>query len=305
MNSATVSAFTTVEFAVAGAGALGVQTFVVLLLLFASNDSHINAKEPPIVKEVPMKVAPVLDDAPLLKLGGKKVAAKLPKEWQKPVAVKREVAASQPSPDADVNKTDKLPETDLAKPDAQAPKTDAEVAKDPTDLTDASPDAKPDDEAPEKGHADGHKDGTETDPLKARQVNLYRAKIAGWFSARFKQPVGAVPCEELGKLRASVTASVGGDRSVTGYSISGPSGNAAFDARVRQTMESVKGQQLPPPPPLYPDILGSTVFPVFAGQKQKCAGSVTPPKSGGGGDDKAPDKPKPPAPAPPELPEGD
>ena len=30
------------------------------------------------------------------------------------------------------------------------------------------------------------KEGTETDPLKARAVDLYRAKIAGWFSSRFR-----------------------------------------------------------------------------------------------------------------------
>jgi len=30
------------------------------------------------------------------------------------------------------------------------------------------------------------------------------------------------------------------------------------------------GQQLPPPPPLYPDILGSTVHPSFSGANAPC-----------------------------------
>ena len=67
-----------------------------------------------------------------------------------------------------------------------------------------------------------------------------------------------------------MSASVGPDRTVAGYSISRASGNAAFDARVKSTMDGAVGQQLPPPPPLYPDIIGSTVFPTFLGKGQKC-----------------------------------
>ena len=95
-------------------------------------------------------------------------------------------------------------------------------------------------------------------------------KILGWFNARFRPPVGQIPCEDLKKLSAAVSVSVGGDRSVAGFSLARASGNPVFDAKVSATMNSIVGQQLPPPPPLYPDILGSTVTPVFSGRGVKC-----------------------------------
>jgi len=116
-----------------------------------------------------------------------------------------------------------------------------------------------------EGAADGVKEGTETDPLKARAVSQYAAKISAWFNARFSQPT-EVPCDELKKLRASVSVSVSGERTVGGFNVGRPSGNAAFDERVRSTMERVRGEELPPPPPLYPDILGATVAVGFQGR---------------------------------------
>jgi hypothetical protein len=35
-------------------------------------------------------------------------------------------------------------------------------------------------------------------------------------------------------------------------------------------MDNAVGQELPPPPPLYPDILGSTVTPRFSGANAQC-----------------------------------
>ena len=39
-----------------------------------------------------------------------------------------------------------------------------------------------------------------------------------------------------------------------------------FDAKVQSTMAAIIGQQLPPPPPLYPDILETVVYPAFHGK---------------------------------------
>ena len=96
-------------------------------------------------------------------------------------------------------------------------------------------------------------------------MSQYQQKIRAWFNARFKQPT-EIPCEELKKLRASVSVSVSGERTVSGSSFGRPSGNAVFDERVRSTMDRVRGEELPPPPPLYPDILGGNVPITFQGQ---------------------------------------
>ena len=201
---------------------------------------------------------------PLLKLGGKKkMRAKLPDMWKKNPPVQRFEAKSAPSPMA--KKTpEAIPTTPVAELDAQAPPPDAEIAKvvDENLLDAGPPDAEPTVEG--EGTPDGVKEGTETDPLKGRAVSLYRMKILAWFNARFRQP--DIPCEELKGLNAGVAATVGGDRTVTGYSLTRPSGNPVFDAKVQSTMAGIVGQQLPPPPPLYPEILQGVVTPAFQGK---------------------------------------
>lgn len=242
--------------------------FFVLLVVAGENASRVRSAEPPPPAAMPISVKPVLDDLPLLKLGGKKVKAKLPEMWKKQPPVQRFEAASAPSP-----KAGKTPEAitsaPLAKPDAAAPPPDAEVAKEVDQvLLDAGPDAAPTVEG--EGSPDGVKEGTEADPLKARAVSQYLGRILGWFNARFRPPEGEIPCAELKKLSAAVAAQVGPDRRVTGYSITRPSGNPVFDERVKSTMDRIVGEELPPPPPLYPDILGATVSPRFSGSNAQC-----------------------------------
>jgi hypothetical protein len=266
---APTSIFTPGQIGAALFVGVGVQVaFFTLLLLAGEAKGGISAEAPAPRLEVPMKVNPVLDDLPLLKLGGKKMKAKLPDMWQKNPPVQRFEAKSAPSPEAGKEVKD-IPDSAVAEKDAEAPAPDAEVAKEVDQvLLDAGPEADPTVEG--EGSPDGVKEGTETDPLKARAVSQYMARILGWFNARFSPPVGQIPCDELKGLSTAVAATVGGDRSVSGYSITRPSGNATFDAKVRATMDSIVGQQLPPPPPLYPDILGATVSPVFSGRGAKC-----------------------------------
>lgn len=264
---AHVSAFSSREIGLAAAGAALVEiALFVLLAVAGSSRTHIHAQAAPAPSEIPIAVKPVLDYAPLLKLGSKHVHYKLPDMWRKPKPVKRYEEKSAPSPLA--KKTpDAIPTAPVATADAEAPPPDAALAKQVDQLIDAGPQKVAN--LNTKGAADGVKNGTETDPLKARAVSLYRAKIIGWFDARFRVPVGQIPCATLKTLSSAVSASVSSDRTVTGYSVARASGNALFDARVKSAMEAAKGQQVPPPPPLYPQILPPTISLYFTG-KGKC-----------------------------------
>ncbi len=257
------------EVALATAATAAVLSAFFALLIFAGqNRTQVPRKEQPEDKLVPMAVRPVLDDLPLLKLGGKKLRPKLPDMWRKNPPVQRFEAASAPSPKA-AKTPDALPESPLAKADAAAPPPDAEIAKHVDQvLLDAGPNAAPTVEG--EGAADGVKQGTETDPLKARAVSQYQSKLLAWFDVRFRPPDSGIPCAEVKKLGASVSVQVGPDRRVTGYALGGSSGNPIFDERVRSTMDRIVGEELPPPPPLYPDILNQN-FPVrFSGKKAPC-----------------------------------
>ena len=259
------------EIALAFLLAFLVEAGILLIWIYAgAGSAHVNAAPLEGPKEIPIKVKPVMDDLPLLKLGGKK-KAKLPDMWKKQAPVQRFEESSAPSAKASKSPA-AIPSTKLTPIDASAPPPDAETAKQvDQQLTDAAPATKPTVEG--EGTADGVKEGTEADPLKARAVSAYRAKLSGWFNARFRPPeapADKAACEELRKLGASVVVSVSGDRTVAGYSVGKPSGNAAFDERVRTMLDGTKGETLPPPPPLYPDILGESLPLYLSGQKIKC-----------------------------------
>ncbi len=269
MSTATFeSAFKGREVAQAVVLSVLVEGLLLLLWIYAGmGSSHVKAAALDVPREVPISVKPVMDELPLLKLGGKK-KAKLPDMWKKQAAVQRFEESSAPSAKASPS-PEAIPTSKLAAADASAPPPDAETAKEVDQvLTDAAPEAAPTVEG--EGTADGVKEGTEADPLKARAVSAYRGKIIAWFNARFQQPLGEVPCAELKQLRATVAVTIGGDRSVSGYALARPSGNPAYDSRVRSTMDRVRGELLPPPPPLYPDILNSSEVVTFSGQGVKC-----------------------------------
>jgi hypothetical protein len=266
-----VRSFLPSEVIVAAGAAVIIEALLAILVVTATNHARIRPREDAVAEPEPIAVKPVLDDVPLLKLGSKKMRAKLPDMWMKKPPIKRYEAASAPSPKAEAIK-EKIPETPLVKPNAEAPPPDAAIAKKVEEVTHPPDAGRPkkvaEQNLPTEGAEDGVKEGTETDPLKAFAVSQYRSKISAWFNARFKKPT-EIPCEELKKLRASVSASVGGERTVTGYSISKPSGNETFDARVKSTLDGIvsSGIELPPPPPNYSDILGTSLavsFHVFS-----------------------------------------
>lgn len=225
----------------------------------------------PIPSSAPVKVVPVIDlDAPLLKLGGTPDATKLPDRWIKKgqkarVEKKAHVStAAEKTPEA--APPPDLPVAQKAEP---PPPKDAEETK-KVDVP-IAPTAEPvaPSNVPVVGHADGVAEGTETDPLKARAVDLYRARIVAWFSGRFRVTGSGLPPEELVKPRVGATVSIGPDRAVTGYSLR-PSGNATFDAAARAALESAKGQALPPPPENYPDIVQSQIQLTFVCKEHRC-----------------------------------
>jgi TonB C terminal len=268
VSSAAEPVYKAREVALAVVLAFLVEAALLLLWIYGgSGDLHVRAAafEPP--REIPIAVKPVIDETPLLKLGGKK-KAKLPDMWKKQAPVQRFEESSAPSAKASKS-PEALPSSKLAPLDASAPPPDAETAKEvDQQLTDAAPDAEPTVEG--EGAADGVKEGTETDPLKARALSAYHAKLQGWFNARFRPPSEGAPCDELKKLFASVVVSVNADRSVGAYSLVKPSGNGAFDSSVSAMLDGARGEQLPPPPPLYPDILGQSLPLRLSGQNAKC-----------------------------------
>src|SRR6187402_526675 len=202
-----------------------------LVIVAGQNRTKVVAHEAEVKEEVPIAVKPVMDDLPLLKLGSKKVKAKLPDMWTKQAPVQRFEESSAPSPKA-AKTPEAIPTSPLAKADAAAPPPDAAIAKVvDQELTDAAP-PKDEPNLPTEGAADGVKNGTETDPLKARALDLYRVKIIGWFQARFHPPTD-LPCDVLHGLSAGASISVGPDRTITSATLSRASNNGAFDGKVK------------------------------------------------------------------------
>ncbi|NRA33358.1 MAG: hypothetical protein HRU17_08455 [Polyangiaceae bacterium] len=257
-----------------------------LLILMGSADSgaSIAPEKEPEKALVPIQITPVVDETPLLKLGSKK-KPKLPSMWRrKPTPKKLFEEVSAPAENAE-DDPEELPTSRLAELDEEAPPPDASIVKElDEDVPEVDASAEDPEELSEDGDEMGVEEGTETDPLKARVVSLYRMKIIGWFNRRFRIPDTKIPCAELKSLRAPVAVAVNSQRAVASYTIKS-SGNAIFDARVRASMDATIGQQLPPPPPKYPDILGTTVQPVFNGLQAKCKVAAVPPAA----------RPKPPA----------
>jgi hypothetical protein len=220
---------------------------------------------------IPVKIVPVLDmDAPLLKLGGAPNRYKLPDRWVKQTLKPRVEQKAFVSTKASKREHDIPPhDVPLAPASVKPPPSNAEIAKQVDTPVAAVVDAGPVANVSEVGHADGVREGTETDPLKGRAVDLYRAKIAAWFSGRFRVSGSGLPKAELTKYRVGAEVSVAADHTVIGYTLV-PSGNAAFDAAARATLEGAKGQQLPPPPENYPDVAQREIHITFVCRENRC-----------------------------------
>lgn len=243
--------------------ALGVQGAAAIALRGVQAVPHADLTDDN-AKPVAVSITPMVDeDLPALKLGGKRDPTKLPDMWRAPAPVQRHEATAQPSDKARAT-AEAIPSARVS--DAGAPPPDAALARAVDPMLATPPDAAAAPNLPTEGSPDGVKDGTETDPLKAHAVSLYKARLDGWFSSRFTSVRGRIPFDELAKLRADVRVTVADDRTVAGFAIVKPSGNATFDDALRATLAGLQSShaELPPPPPLYPDILGQTLRLSFA-----------------------------------------
>jgi TonB C terminal len=252
----TAASFSLPEIAMATCLALAAQTGS-LLLLRTGGGSALRADISD-ENRLPMAVAitPIADDLPLLKLGSKRQPGKLPDRWLAPKPVQRSQAASFPSPRAEA-KPEAIPTAPVADAGQKPPPPDAELVKQ-SDLIAAVPDSGLTAVSNVLGSPDGVKEGTETDPLKAHAVSLYKAKLEAWFRAKFHIR-GKIPFDKLKDLRATANVSISSDRTVGGYTIARPSGDPTFDSQLRAALDSAKGAEIPPPPPMYPDVLGETL----------------------------------------------
>lgn len=220
---------------------------------------------------VPVRVVPVVDlDAPLLKLGGAIDPNKLPDRWQKPKAKPRAEEKAFVTPKAGQSASD-IPSArvPVASASAKPPPPDAEITKKVDTELQEVPDAGKVATLNTPGASDGVKEGTEADPLKARAVDLYRQRIIAWFSSRFRVSGSGLSQEQLQKLRASATVELSADRHVASYVLRS-SGNEAFDAAARRTLDGAKGEAIPPPPENYPDTVQSSISLTFVCKENRC-----------------------------------
>lgn len=251
--------------------AANVQAGAVLLLRLSNLHKPAQVAEIDTGTAVPVKVIPVLDlDAPTLKLGGKRDHAKLPDRWLRPKVKRRAKREAFLSTKAEKTEEAIPPkEVEKAKAATPPPPPDVEVAKDVETPVEVPKEETPPANVDVKGHEDGSKDGKEMDPLKARAVDLYREKIRGWFSRRFRVNGSGLSPEEIVKYRVSATVTLANGRSVANYSIV-PCGQAAFNNAARKALDSAKGEELPPPPENYPDIQQSQISLTFTCTPERC-----------------------------------
>jgi len=203
-----------------------------------------------------VSITPMLDDAPPLRLGAPPVPRKLPDRWMAPKPAEKP-APAPPSPT-----TPTKPLVSAKADTLDAGKAAPEHPREPFPLTDLAvtvPEAGPAPASTVVGSPDGIKEGTETDPLKAHATDLYKAQLTGWFKSRFSIR-GKIPFDVLKDLRAGVRVNIGEDRTVTGFTIVEPSGNATFDAELNSALAAIvsSGADVPAPPPMYPDVLSKS-----------------------------------------------
>jgi hypothetical protein len=270
MSASALSDVRASELSISVALALFVLTGAGLTLRAAALHPDVAKLEPEPRAVLGVRVTPVFElDAPLLKLGGERDPLKLPDRAVRPVPKPRAEQRAFVSPKAGKTVHDApAPLVKMAPADVAPPPPDAELAKQVDTTAALVVDAGAPANVDPLGHADGVKEGTEVDPLKARAIDLYRAKIAAWFSSRFRVS-GSGLGKDLLKYRVSASVSVGSDRTVSGFSI-GASGNAAFDAAARAALESARGQALPPPPENYPDIAQNRISVTFVCRENRC-----------------------------------
>jgi hypothetical protein len=179
---------------------------------------------------------------------------RLPPAWQRHA---RSAASAEPRASTKIAR-------DTAEPPDQTEAQEATKSVEPAPPTTDNPERQDhapfDDASPFENSDDGASDGDDASGLKTRAINLYRLELVSWFMSKFEIR-GKLPFDTLKNLRAVATVSVSTDHTVTGYRLAVESENAVFDEQVRSTLTKIResGAPLPPPPPLYPELLGSSL----------------------------------------------
>jgi hypothetical protein len=115
-----------------------------------------------------------------------------------------------------------------------------------------------------EGDAEGITEGT----AERGEADIYPGRLYTYFRRGWQAP-SSIPEEELGTLRCRVRVEITADARVGDFHISGPSGNDAFDASVRQRMAQAAGASLPPPPPDEAErYLGGAITVTFIGPRR-------------------------------------
>lgn len=103
--------------------------------------------------------------------------------------------------------------------------------------------------APAIGRPDGSESGSGVEAPKPRMTPQYAGQLAGWFGSRFNVRGLGLDPEELKKLSVAVSISMSPERHITGFSLRGSSGNAAYDDEVRRTVAAIQAGGLALPEP--------------------------------------------------------
>jgi hypothetical protein len=193
---------------------------------------------------------------PVLKLGSKN-PTKLPSQWQRRQPVAAKTQPQSPLPSTKAEKTAAAVPTTSAT--AAAPVIDAGRVE-PASTAAPADSSGPATVASTEGSEQGAANGTETDPLKARAADSYRQTLIAWFGSHLEIR-GKIPFEQLKKLHVATRVEVTPDRKVGGFTLLKPSGDPTFDGEVQATLQRIQssGVELPAPPPMYPDFLGSSL----------------------------------------------
>ena len=257
------------EIALAVALAISVEALALIGLRAArhSQAAPPTAESGPIEAAIPVRAVAIEDfTAPLLKRGG---GAPRP---SKSIAPREETARPAGSKKAAPSDSDH-PKAALSDPAAPAEEAATSSATEMEPGAGAASEAAGAADVPPgpggEGHPDGSPEGTEADPLKARAVDLYRARIIAWFSGRFRVSGSGLPSEELERLRVPATVTISSDRRVVSYAMT-PSGSAPFDAAAQAALEGSVGSSIPPPPESYPDIVQTRIHVTFVCRRNQC-----------------------------------
>jgi hypothetical protein len=108
-----------------------------------------------------------------------------------------------------------------------------------------------------------------TDPLLERAIAFYRARLVGWFSARFRVTGSGLSSTELTKHRVRVHIELGEDLRIVDYQILS-SDHPEFEKAARAMLEKMRGEKLPPPPENYPGAMQRRLTVTFTCAEDTC-----------------------------------